>query len=101
MVAHDLERDALAGAREADPVIGRVADEPELIEALQHRRHRRGRDAEAGRERGGADRALAVVLERVDRLRVVLDRLGGRGTRALREPRLAGCACMRHCETEI
>ncbi len=39
----------------ADPVIGRIADEPEPREALDHVRGGGGRDAELARERRGGD----------------------------------------------
>ena len=57
----------------ANPSIGRVRDQPQLAELLQHRRHRSGRDAEPFREGVGRDRLVAVGLKRKDRLGVILD----------------------------
>ena len=53
--------------------VGLVLDQAELAEALDHARGRRRRDAEALGERVRADRLAVAALERVDRLRVVLD----------------------------
>ena len=52
-----------------------VRDEPELVELLHHARRGRGRHAEPLGERVRRDRPAAALLERVDRLRIVLDRL--------------------------
>ena len=61
VVADHLERHPLAGRGQADAVVGLVAHQPELVEPLQHRGHRRGRDPQPLGERGGRDRALAAA----------------------------------------
>ena len=76
VVADDLQRDLLARRAQRDPVVGLVLDQAHLGHPLQHRRNGPRRDAEALGQRRGADRAAASPGERVDRLRVVLDRLG-------------------------
>ncbi len=74
VVADYLERDAAARVGQLDAVVGLVDHEPELAEALDHSRGRRGGDAQPVGERVGADGPVAALLQRVDRLRVVLDR---------------------------
>ena len=64
-----------------------VLDQAQLGHPLQHRGHGPGRDAEPLGQRRGPDRAVLAARERVDRLRVVLDRLGVGRRRAG-----AGCA---------
>ncbi len=74
VVAHHLERHAPPVLGQEHPVVGLVDHEPELAEALDHSRGRRGGDAQPVSERVGADGPVAALLQRVDRLRVVLDR---------------------------
>ncbi len=73
VVAHHLERDpaALLGQRHA--AVRAVLDEPELAEPLDHPGRRGGGHAEPFGERVRADRVAVAALERVDRLRVVLN----------------------------
>ena len=75
VVADHLERDAPPAFGQAYAAIPLVLDEPELRELAQHPRDRGGADLEQGREAGRRGGAVAR-LERVDRLRVVLDRGG-------------------------
>ena len=72
VVADHLQRQPRAGLRQPDAAIALVRDQAELGELAHHRARGRGRDLQALGERADADVALAV-LERVDRLRVVLD----------------------------
>jgi hypothetical protein len=74
VMADHLQRDQLTGLGQGDPTVGLVSHEPELAQALDHARGGRRRDAEALGERVGTDGPIAAVLERVDRLAVVLDR---------------------------
>src|SRR5918999_2940011 len=74
VVADDLERDLLAGAAQDDAAVRLVRDEAEAGELLDHGRRRRGRNPEPAGERGRRRRARLLV-ELVDRLEVVLDRL--------------------------
>src|SRR5262249_3972509 len=72
-----LERHFLARRREAGAAVGLVLEEVEHGELLQHRRRRSRRHALVARERGHG-RASTGLLELVDPLQVVLDRLGER-----------------------
>ena len=74
VVADHLERDPPPGLGQRHAVVGLVGHEPELAEPLDHPGGRRRRHAQPIGERVGADRSLAALLQRVDRLRVVLDR---------------------------
>src|SRR5579863_485377 len=74
VVADHLERHAPPGGGQAHPAVGLVRDEAQLVELLEHRRHRAGCDAETLCECAGRDRLLAPRLQREDRLRVVVDR---------------------------
>jgi 1,4-dihydroxy-6-naphthoate synthase len=80
VVANHLERDLLAGIRERHAAVRRVLEQPERGELLHHRARRRGRDTLSLRERGDR-RPVAFVLELVDLLEVVLDRVGQRNLR--------------------
>ena len=82
VVADHLKRDALPGARQHHSLVEGVLDQPHLVEPLQHRRRGRRSDRDPLRQLTGEDRALALLGEGVDRLRVVLDRLGLRPLRA-------------------
>ena len=101
VVADHLQRDLLARRGERDSVVGLVADEPQLVEPLEHRGDGRGRHAQALGKRGGRDGPLLVALEAVDGLGVVLHGLGGRCALAFGEACLAGCPGMRHTEIPI
>ena len=76
VVAQHLERDLLAVVRELHAAVRDVLDQALVGELLDHPGGRRGRDLQAIREVVGRDRLARAVLQRVDRLRVVLDRLG-------------------------
>ena len=77
VVAQHLERDPASGFGEHHAAVGDVLDQPPLVEPLEHRRDRGRRDPEPLREVVGPHRrAVGAALQRVDRLRVVLDRLG-------------------------
>ncbi len=76
VVADHLERDLAAVVGETHAAIGQVLDQPELAEALEHRRDRTGREAEPLGERVRRDGLVAARFECEDRLAVVLD--GGR-----------------------
>ena len=77
VVADHLERDMAAAFGETDAAVALVLDETEGRELTEHPRDRAGADVEQRREIVRRGRAVAL-LERVDRLRVVLDR--GRAT---------------------
>ena len=80
VVPQHLERVRAARVREGDASIRKSLDQPQLVEALGHRRRRGRADVHAAGERGRRD-PLARRLERVDRLQVVLDgnaEIGGR-----------------------
>ena len=81
-----------------DALVGHVLDEPALGELLDHRRGRGGRHAEALGQRVGRDRRRRRGAERVDRLRVVLDRVrvAPRARRAIRRHQQAGGEHERH-----
>ena len=87
VVADHLEREAPPVGGQAHAAVGHVRDQPQLVELLEHRRDRAGRDAQALGQRVGRDRLVAAGLEREDRLGVVLDGrraqqiLGGHGKR--------------------
>ena len=91
VVADHLERDLFPGRGQDDPLVEGVLDQADLVEPLQHRGRGRGGDAEAVGELAGQHRALALPRERVDRLRVVLDRLGVGGS-----PRARACRFLIH-----
>src|SRR5919108_1788137 len=74
-MAQDLERDPPALLGQLHALVRRMRDELERAQLLHHARRRGGRDAEAGGKRVRRDPAVATLLERVDRLGVVLDRL--------------------------
>ncbi len=71
VMAKHLERPEAALVGQRDAAIGQPLDEPELVQALGHRRRRRCADTHAPRERGRRD-AFPGGLEDVDRLQVVL-----------------------------
>ena len=73
MVANHLERDRAPALGQARTAIELMLDEPERNELAQHPRHRRRANVEPLRESVRRRRPL-TRLERVDRLRVVLDR---------------------------
>ena len=73
VVADDLERHLLPTLGQPHALVGLVRHQLELAELAHHPRRGGGRDAEALGDRGRGDRARAARLERVDRLRVVLD----------------------------
>ncbi len=73
VVADHLERDPAPVLGQAHAAIGVVLDQPELAEALEHRRDGPGREAEALGERVRGDGLLGSRFEREDRLAVVLD----------------------------
>ncbi len=75
VVADHLERDPATALREADSVVALVLDEAQLGELAQHPRDRGGAHLEQRGQLGGRGGAVAG-FERVDRLRVVLDRSG-------------------------
>ena len=80
MVAYNLERDAAAGLGQTHAAVALVRDETEPVELAQHPGDGGRLDPEPLGERVRRHVA-AAALERVDRLRVVLDRggqLGGR-----------------------
>src|SRR6185295_14239595 len=76
VVAQHLERHLLAGRGELHAAVGHVLGQAELGELLDHPRGRSGSDVQAVGEVVGGDRLAGAALERVDRLRVVLDGLG-------------------------
>ena len=76
VVAHDLERDPPPAVGERDAAVGPVLDQPELAQPLDHARGRCRGDPEALGQRVGGHRLAAPLLQRVDRLGVVLDRRG-------------------------
>ena len=73
VVPNHLERHAPSRVGQRHPAVGDVLHVPELAHPLDHRRRRAGRDPEAFGQRVVADRLRGADLERVDRLRVVLD----------------------------
>ena len=75
-MADHLERNLLSAVGEEGTAIGLVADQAHLVHALQHRGDRPGRHAKPLGERRRRHRAIAALRERVERLGVVLDRLG-------------------------
>ena len=75
VVAYDLERDAAAGLGQTHAAVALVRDETEPVELAQHPGDGGRLDAEPLGERVRRHGA-AAALERVDRLRVVLDRGG-------------------------
>jgi len=68
-----LERDAAACVGQRDAVVRLVFDQAELAEALDHPRSRTRRDPHPLSQRVGGDGRCAALLERVDRLGVILD----------------------------
>ena len=93
VVADHLERHAPPVVGQPHAAVGRVRDQAELVEALEHRRDRAGRDAQALGERVRGHRLVAARFQREDRLRVVLDGrrtaiLGGHGNRIWHAKRL-------------
>ena len=74
VMAQNLERHAPALRRETDAAIALVLHESQFGELADHRRDRSRRDAEPLGELGRRDGGPAARLERVDRLRVILDR---------------------------
>ena len=72
VMADHLEREAPPVGGEAHAAVGHVRDQPELVELLEHRRDRAGRDPQALGERVRRHRLVAAGLQREDRLRVVL-----------------------------
>ena len=90
MVPDDLERDLGPCLGEQDAVVRRVLGQAKRCELLQHRRHRRGRDSHAARDRARR-RARSLGLELVDLLQVVLDR--GREMRFRHVSILVGGRC--------
>ena len=79
VVAEHLEREALALGGQLDAAVGLVADQAERAQLLDHAGRRRGGHAEALGERVRRHHAALALLQRVDRLRVVLDGLSGAG----------------------
>ena len=88
VVSDHLERDAPAALGETDAAVALVLDEAERGELAQHPRDRGGADLEQRRELGRRGGAVAG-LERVDRLRVVLDR--GREVAGFRRRKVEPC----------
>jgi hypothetical protein len=77
VVAQHLQRERLAVAAQLDALVGDVAHQPAIGELLDHARHGGRGDAHTrGERRGGHGLALAAALKGVDRLDVVLHRLG-------------------------
>jgi hypothetical protein len=82
VVAQHLERQRLTGAAQLDALVGNVTHQAPLGELLDHARGRRRRDVQPLGERvRGHGLALATALEGVDRLHIVLHRLGVLGVR--------------------
>ena len=79
VVANHLDRDPLARSGETNALVGRVFDEVERRQLLDHLARRPRCDALLPGERGDRDARFAL-LELVDRLQVVLDRVGERWT---------------------
>jgi len=79
VVADHLDRDSLACGGEADAFVRRVVDELERRQLLDHLARRARRDPLLPGERRDRDARFAL-LELVDRLQVVLDRVGERWT---------------------
>ena len=73
MVANHLERDGPSALGQTRTAIQLMLDQPERGQLAQHRRHRRRANVEPFRQGVRRGRPLAR-LERVDRLRVVLNR---------------------------
>jgi hypothetical protein len=82
VVADHLQRHLLAGGGEADTLVGHVVDQAQPRQAFQHRGRGRRRHLQALRDLAVEDEPVALARDRVDRLRVVLDRFGA--GRALR-----------------
>src|SRR5262249_30085548 len=81
-VTSHLERDPLAGPREANAAIGRVVREPEPGDLLYHRGRRRCADVQPTCERArGHTRGL--LLELVDLAQIILGGVGDPLRRAL------------------
>jgi hypothetical protein len=76
VVADHLDRDPLARLREARPAVRLVIEQAERPELLQHRGSGGRRHALVARDRCDRHPAAALLLQLVDRLQVVLDRLG-------------------------
>ena len=75
-MADHLERHPAPVLGQLHASVGLVLDEPELGQPLDHPRGRSGRHPEPLRQGVGRDRLAGAQLQRVDRLRVVLDRRG-------------------------
>ena len=97
VMADHLEGHPLPRRGQLDAPVGLVADQAELGHPLDHRRHRSRRDAEPLGEGRGPDRPRLARGERVDGLRVVLDRLRA-GSRAGRG---RGCPACRRAQASI
>jgi len=74
VMADHLECDPLARLSQARALVGLVLEQVEYGELLDHRRGRRRRDTLVASERGDG-RTTSGLLELVDPLQVVLDRL--------------------------
>ena len=74
VVADDLERHALAVGGQLDALVGHVVDQAELAQALAHPRRRRRGDAQALGERVRGRGPRIALSDRVNRLRIVLNR---------------------------
>jgi hypothetical protein len=87
VVAGHLQRDSLAGSREAHSAVELVIYEPHRRKTLHHAGRGRGSDAHLPRQRRRLDTSSVTTLKLVDLAEVVLDRVAEvrrlrRGSRA-------------------